>query len=288
MLRFIAGVDADVFIADERSLQLLGAYLDGLPRTQGFGRDVLLLAVPKGNPKFVQSLEDVGELPPEAVCTPPYMLQGSVVPLDQLEVPLNEEAAADCGTTTMDALVAGDLDAAVVPGSAVGYLRLARPSRIRLPVAGSLVVPYRMVLLSDNDAARGFMNFVSSDIGRSHHHPVRIRVTSSAPGQAPTELVCLTGMHRSGTSLLARVASLLGVDLGAPDVLMGPGPDNPAGYWENRAIKELDDELLAHLGGAWDQPPLLESGWPLDPGLDPFRERALEDLGPRPGPSVER
>jgi len=104
-------------------------------------------------------------------------------------------------------------------------------------------------------------------------------VTSSAPGQAPSELVCLTGMHRSGTSLLARVASLLGVDLGAPDALMGPGPDNPAGYWENRAVKELDDELLAHLGGAWDQPPLLESGWPLDPGLDPFRERALEILG---------
>ena len=60
---------------------------------------------------------------------------------------------------------------------------------------------------------------------------------------------------------------------------MGPGPDNPAGYWENRAVKELDDELLAHLGGAWDQPPLLEPGWALDPGLDPFRERALEILG---------
>ena len=73
---------------------------------------------------------------------------------------------------------------------------------------------------------------------------------------------------------------------------MGPGPDNPAGYWENRAVKELDDELLAHLGGAWDQPPLLEPGWELDPGLDPFRDRAPEILdrdlprppaGPAPG-----
>ena len=167
MLRFIAGADADVFIADEKSLQLLSAYLDGLPRTQGFGRDVLLLAVPKGNPMFVESLEDVGELPPEAVCTPPYMLQGSMIPLDQLEVPLNAEAAPDCGTSTVDALVAGDLDAALVPGSAVGYLRARDADRIRLPGAGNLVVPYRMVLLSDNDAARGFMNFVSSDIGRS-------------------------------------------------------------------------------------------------------------------------
>lgn len=45
-------------------------------------------------------------------------------------------------------------------------------------------------------------------------------MTSLAPGEAPTELVCLTGMHRSGTSLLARVASLLGVDLGAPDATL--------------------------------------------------------------------
>ena len=60
-----------------------------------------------------------------------------------------------------------------------------------------------------------------------HHHPVRVRVTSSAPGEAPTELVCITGMHRSGTSLLARVANLLGVDLGRPDALMGPGPRQP-------------------------------------------------------------
>ena len=36
---------------------------------------------------------------------------------------------------------------------------------------------------------------------------------------------------------------------------MPPGPDNAAGYWEIQPIKEFDDELLAHLGGAWDFPP---------------------------------
>ena len=41
-------------------------------------------------------------------------------------------------------------------------------------------------------------------------------MTASAPGQAPTELVCITGMHRSGTSLLARVVNLLGVTSGPP------------------------------------------------------------------------
>lgn len=89
-----------------------------------------------------------------------------------------------------------------------------------------------------------------------------------------TKAVCIMGMHRSGTSIAARVLQLLGVSLGDPDLLMEPGGDNPAGYWENRAIKELNDELLAHLGGSWDQPPVLEDGWEQDTGLDGFRARA--------------
>jgi hypothetical protein len=85
-------------------------------------------------------------------------------------------------------------------------------------------------------------------------------------------------MHRSGTSFAARSLELMGVDFGVPDQLMGPGPDNPTGYWENRFVKELNDELLAHLGGSWDQPPALLDGWESDPGLDPFRDRATEVL----------
>ncbi len=100
----------------------------------------------------------------------------------------------------------------------------------------------------------------------------------------PRSLVCITGMHRSGTSLATRALELLGVSLGAPEGLLAPGPDNPAGYFENKAIQELDDELLAHLGGSWDQPPTLSQGWADDPGLDSFRSRAaavlVHDFGP--------
>lgn len=81
-------------------------------------------------------------------------------------------------------------------------------------------------------------------------------------------------MHRSGTSLAARAISLLGVSLGDPESLLDPGDDNTAGYWENAAIKEFDDLLLAELGGAWDEPPVLESGWESAPELDRLRERA--------------
>jgi hypothetical protein len=90
--------------------------------------------------------------------------------------------------------------------------------------------------------------------------------------------VCVTGMHRSGTSITARALQLLGVSLGAGDRLMAPGPDNPAGYWENRDIKELNDELLARLGGAWDQPPVLDRGWEQDASLDSLRTRASDVL----------
>jgi hypothetical protein len=49
---------------------------------------------------------------------------------------------------------------------------------------------------------------------------------------------------------------------------------------------QLDDELLAHLGGAWDQPPVLDPGWELDAGLDPFRTRAAEVLEETFGPQT--
>jgi len=96
--------------------------------------------------------------------------------------------------------------------------------------------------------------------------------------------VCVTGMHRSGTSFIAGALRFLGVSLGAPDRLMRPGPDNPKGYFEVQSLMQLDDELLAQLGGAWDQPPVLDQGWEHAPDLDPFRERAAEILVDTFGP----
>jgi hypothetical protein len=95
-------------------------------------------------------------------------------------------------------------------------------------------------------------------------------------------------MHRSGTSVAARALQLLGVSLGDTGALMPPGPDNKAGYYENRSIKELNDEVLAQLGGAWDQPPVLDPGWEDDAGLDPFRERAASILEHAFGPAAMR
>ena len=98
--------------------------------------------------------------------------------------------------------------------------------------------------------------------------------------------VIVTGMHRSGTSAVARVVNLLGVDLGPEEDLMEAKPDNPEGFWENRHIVQIDDDLLAVLGGRWDEPPLTY-GWERQAGIDDLQaraEKALERIeGERPG-----
>ncbi len=64
--------------------------------------------------------------------------------------------------------------------------------------------------------------------------------------------VLVLGMHRSGTSALARVLSLRGVDL--PAHLMAPNRGNQTGYWEPAPIVAFNDELLDYFGTAWDDP----------------------------------
>jgi len=103
-----------------------------------------------------------------------------------------------------------------------------------------------------------------------------------------TRAVCVTGMHRSGTSFVAGALGLMGVGLGRADRMLKPGPDNPKGYFEIQEIVQLDDELLAQLGGAWDQPPVLDPGWERDSALAPFRERAAGILDDAFGPVAQR
>lgn len=87
-------------------------------------------------------------------------------------------------------------------------------------------------------------------------------------------IVCVTGMHRSGTSIVSRVINLLGVDIGDEEHLMPPNPYNPRGHWENMEVMHVNDAVLEALGGAWDDPPELTPGWEGDEALDPLREEA--------------
>lgn len=88
------------------------------------------------------------------------------------------------------------------------------------------------------------------------------------------KVIVVAGMHRSGTSLVARTLNLLGADLGPSSSLLPAAPDNPSGFWEHRDVKELNDRLLASLGGTWDAPPPLPAGWQDSRDLNPVRSLA--------------
>jgi hypothetical protein len=75
--------------------------------------------------------------------------------------------------------------------------------------------------------------------------------TGATPAAGATRrAILICGMHRSGTSAMARACNLLGCDLGR--TVSGTAHDNPTGFWENAAVKQFNDEILARLGLAWD------------------------------------
>ena len=71
--------------------------------------------------------------------------------------------------------------------------------------------------------------------------------------------ILVSGMHRSGTSALTRVLNILGCDL--PKTLTKPKSDNVAGFWESRAITDLNDEILASAGSSWDDWLPFDQSW---------------------------
>jgi hypothetical protein len=84
------------------------------------------------------------------------------------------------------------------------------------------------------------------------------------------------GMHRSGTSALTRILSLLGADL--PRNLCPPDAGNPTGYWESMDWISLHEEFLAAHGLSPDSPRTLPAAAFQADKLAPFRERLVSLL----------
>ena len=109
----------------------------------------------------------------------------------------------------------------------------------------------------------------------------RIKQTTSSEIQPP-ERSCLliAGMHRSGTSALARVLSLLGADL--PRTLMEGSVANKAsnasGHWESEAAARLNDLVLDSAGTDWRSPESVAASWYHSARYREMRERAVDLL----------
>lgn len=73
----------------------------------------------------------------------------------------------------------------------------------------------------------------------------------SERGLSPPALI-VAGCHRSGTSAMARMLSIAGVDL--PSDLMIKKADNPTGFWEAHVIADWNEALLRSARSGWDDP----------------------------------
>lgn len=88
------------------------------------------------------------------------------------------------------------------------------------------------------------------------------------------DIVCVLGMHRSGTSLLTKVLNILGVALGPEEHLMPATKFNPRGFWEHEPLVKINDELLRRFGGTWRNLPALPVGWEGSPDLRDLADQA--------------
>jgi hypothetical protein len=72
------------------------------------------------------------------------------------------------------------------------------------------------------------------------------------PREKEMQLIVL-GMHRSGTSVLARLLNLMGVYFGPEGISTGANQENPKGFWERRDVRDLNDTILHSVGCDWNR-----------------------------------
>jgi len=96
-----------------------------------------------------------------------------------------------------------------------------------------------------------------------HRGRLLARYVGAAVGRAPRPeaVVMVLGMHRSGTSAVARIVNLLGIPIGREDGLLIGDERNAKGYWESENLMFFHEHLLCRLGGRWDAPPRLKPRW---------------------------
>jgi hypothetical protein len=75
---------------------------------------------------------------------------------------------------------------------------------------------------------------------------------ATPPSKDRRQAVVVLGMHRSGTSAMARVVALAGAAL--PVHMLTPGPHNPEGFWEPHEVMALNERILADLDTSWNDP----------------------------------
>ena len=123
--------------------------------------------------------------------------------------------------------------------------------------------------LRTTDAPHAFTQDRVHNSDEVARHDAEVRPVWAAP-------VCITGMHRSGTSMVTRLLMDCGLFLGAEEELVRPALDNSEGFWENLDFVGLNEDILARFGGSWDEPPAFPPRWEFGSAVDPLLGRAGE------------
>src|SRR4029077_11102869 len=63
--------------------------------------------------------------------------------------------------------------------------------------------------------------------------------------------ILVLGMHRSGTSVVARLLNTIGLYFAPEGVSTGANQENPKGFWERRDVRVLNDMVLHAAGADW-------------------------------------
>jgi len=83
------------------------------------------------------------------------------------------------------------------------------------------------------------------------------------------DVVVVLGMHRSGTSALTKGLELFGINLGSN--VLGPGPDNTKGYFEDAELVQINDRILAKGCSHWSSIQFLKKEFLTGSALDAER-----------------
>jgi hypothetical protein len=151
---------------------------------------------------------------------------------------------------------------------------LARTASCTNPLAPQWPANRALALTRVLSAGQGAL--VPVEAMRKLAHEVRESLSpespaSMAPDASKRTAVVVLGMHRSGTSALARVLNLCGLylpaEVRAPNIY-----HNPTGFWEPEAIVNLNERVLRQLGGAWNAVDLKTPD-------DAFVEEFVRDVG---------
>ena len=100
---------------------------------------------------------------------------------------------------------------------------------------------------------------------------------------ANSKIVFVLSPPRSGSSLTARILSILGVHLGESRDFEEANVHNAKGFWEHQSIQGINDEILSrldydysHAGADWTESPIFPDNWETNPQLSDLREHAQD------------